>query len=65
MCNRYCGYCKDMHHISLCFKLHKLNTNKEAPSNKNFKESDQHTKTLSALTKNNHSLLQTAKNKSH
>ena len=61
MCNRYCGYCKDMHHISLCFKLHKLNTNKEAPSNKNFKESDQHTKTLSALTKNNHSLLQTAK----
>ena len=50
-----------MHHISLCFKLHKLNTNKEAPPNKNFKESDQPTKTLSALTKNNNSLLQTAK----
>ena len=65
MCNRYCGYCKDMHHISLCFKLHKLNTNKEAPPNKNFKESNQPTKTLSALTKNTHSLLQTAKNKSH
>ena len=66
-CNRYCGFCKDLHHISICYKLHKqnnddsktkvLNNNVLQTSTKNI----QSTKTLSAISNESASILQTAK----